>query len=111
MKLARVIGESAAWRHFMRSAILAVVLIAAAGAAVMAAASNHGREEGRFPLIGQGLEGVPADLPRTAAELNLAIRDHGALPVSFGASGQRFTCAQIRVMDEVELITDDSYCE
>jgi hypothetical protein len=95
----------------MRSAILAVALVAALGAAAMAESGGEAPGHGRFPLIVQGLEGLPTDLPRTLGAPHPALRDHGATPVSFSIAGQHFTCAQIRVMDEVELITDDSYCD
>jgi hypothetical protein len=95
----------------MRAAILAVGVIAAVGAAALAEPGNEAPGQGRFPLSVQWLEGIATDLPRAAGEPRLTTPDHAAVPVSFGASGKRFTCAQIRVMDEVELITDDSYCE
>jgi hypothetical protein len=95
----------------MRSAILAVAVIAAVGVGAMAEPGNESAGRGRFPLIVQGLEGAATDLPRAAAEPRLVAPDHRAIPVSFSTSGQRFSCAQIRVMDEVELITDDSYCD
>jgi hypothetical protein len=95
----------------MRSAILAVALIGVVGAAAIAEPGNERSGKSRFPLIVQGLEGTATDLPRAVEEPHLVARDRGATPVSFGVSGKRFTCAQIRVMDEVELITDDSYCD
>lgn len=95
----------------MRSAILAVALMATVGAAAMAESGNEQRGQGRFPIIVQGLEGVTTGLPRAAGELHLGVQNPGATPVSFSVSRKRFTCAQIRVMDEVELITDDSYCD
>jgi hypothetical protein len=95
----------------MRSAILAVALMGAVGAAALAEPSNEGRGQGRFPLIVQGLEEVIPGLPRTLGAPHPVLRDHGATPVSFSISGKHFSCAQIRVMDEVELITDDSYCD
>ena len=51
------------------------------------------------------------DLPRAAVAPRVGASDHGAIPVSFSNSGKPFTCAQIRVMDEVEFITDDTYCD
>jgi hypothetical protein len=94
----------------MRSIILAAAFVAAAEAAVFAEPSNEPRAQGRFPMIVQGLEGAVGIQPKAADEPRFGVSDHGAVPVSFSASGKPFTCAQIRVMDEVELITDDSYC-
>ena len=95
----------------MRSAILAVALMATVGAAAMAEPGNGRRGQSHFPLIVQGLEGTATNLSRAAGEAHLGVQNPGATPVSFSVSGKRFTCAQIRVMDEVELITDDSYCD
>jgi hypothetical protein len=95
----------------MRSAILAVALVVAMSAAATADTSDEGRGQPRFPLIVQGLDGISTDLPRALGAPHPALRDHGATPASFSISGKRFSCAQIRAMDEVELITDDSYCD
>lgn len=95
----------------MRSAILAVALIGVVGAAAFAEPGNERPGKALFPLLAQELEVTGTIVPRAAQQPGHVIRDHGALPVAFGISGQRFTCAQIRVMDEVELITDDSYCD
>lgn len=95
----------------MRPAILAVAVIALVGVAAVAEPGNGNREQSRFPFIVQGLEGMVTDLPRAAVAPRVGASDHGAIPVSFSNSGKPFTCAEIRVMDEVEFITDDSYCD
>ena len=95
----------------MRSAILAVALFAAVGVVAMAEPGHERQGQSHFPLIVQGVEGTATNLPRAVEEPHLVARDQRATPVSFSVPGQRFTCAQIRVMDEVELITDDSYCD
>lgn len=95
----------------MRPAMLAVAVIVIVGVAAVAEPGNGLREKGGFPFIVQGLEGMVTDLPRAAVEPRLAGHDYGAVPVSFSPSGKPFTCAQIRIMDEVEFITDDSYCD
>jgi hypothetical protein len=95
----------------MRSAILAVALMAGVGAAAMAEPGNERSGKALFPLTGQEVE-VTGSIPlRATGQSHLTIQDQGTTPVSFSISGKRFTCAQIRVMDEVELITDDTYCE
>jgi hypothetical protein len=95
----------------MRSAILAAALIGAVGVAALAEPGNERPGKTLFPLTGQEVE-VTGSIPlRAAGQPHLAIQDQGTTPVSFGTSGKRFSCAQIRVMDEVELITDDTYCD
>ena len=95
----------------MRSAILAVALLSAVGVVALAEPGSERSGQGRFPLIVQEVEGVAANPSQVVQELRRTMRDYEAMPVAFSLAGNRFTCAQIRVMDEVELITDDSYCD
>ncbi len=95
----------------MRSVILAATLVAVVGAAAMAEPGNERSGKAPFPLTGQEVE-VTGSIPlRAAGQSHLTIQDQGTTPMSFSIAGKRFTCAQIRAMDEVELITDDSYCD
>ena len=95
----------------MRSAILAVALVAAAGVAAIAESGNERAGKALIPASAQELEVTGAIPPRAVQQPSLNVREYGVTPIAFSVSGQRFTCAQIRVMDEVELITDDSYCD
>jgi hypothetical protein len=96
----------------MRWTYLVTALFVVFGVTARAESGNEPRSQNRFPLMEQGVERSAAEAPRTLVRRRRhPIPDASALPVSFDRRGQGFTCDQIRIMDEVELITDDSYCE
>jgi hypothetical protein len=53
----------------------------------------------------------PAEPPRVAeAETDRGLITGALLPVVARVNGEALSCEQLRHMDEVEFITDDSYC-
>jgi hypothetical protein len=93
----------------MRLAYLSAALCACLGAAALADTVPPTKG---FSVFQQSLERAAASLPRTVAGRRRAASD-ASLRTPRAADGlrDRFSCAQIRAMDEVELITDDSYCD
>lgn len=90
-----------------RAIPVAVALIVLLEAAAFAGPRHDAGQEVRFSANSQVVAG------KTQAEAQRRLPEVSALSqlvVLTRTNGKPLTCAEIRAMDEVELITDESYC-
>ncbi len=96
----------------MHTAYFAAALVAGLSIAVVAAPVQSVSAHKRFSVGAQGLESKAPALPRvTFAEMAALPPPHRPLGILTREDGRRLSCDEIRAMDEVELITDESYCD
>ena len=90
-----------------RAIPVAVAFVVVLEAAAFAGPRHDAGRELRISANSQGFAG------KTPAEAQRRLREVSVLPQLVGLTrtdGKPLTCAEIRAMDEVELITDESYC-
>jgi hypothetical protein len=96
----------------MHTAYFAAALVAGLSVAVATVPVQSLGAHKRFSVGAQGLESKAPEPPRvTFAEMVALPPPHRPLGTITREDGRRLSCDEIRAMDEVELITDGSYCD
>ncbi len=92
----------------MKFSLVSCALIAGVIAGLVPAQMHGKLAERQIIAIEQHLSPA-ATVPASSGNAQVAVVAD-ADPEETGSIGMSLTCEQIRIMDEVELITDDSYC-
>ncbi len=96
----------------MHTAYFAAALVAGLSIAVVSAPVQSLGAHKRFSVGAHGLESKAPEPPRMMlTEMAALPPPHSPLGTVTREDGRRLSCDEIRAMDEVELITDGSYCD
>ena len=96
----------------MRTAIIAAALAAGLGIAVAAEPVEMVSANKRFSITRQGVVEKVAEPARPArVEMAVFMPLDPPLKKATRTDGHKLSCDEIRAMDEVELISDETYCQ
>ena len=96
----------------MHIAMIAAVVTAGLGLAVVTEPVEMVSANKRYSIARQGLiEKAPDPARAAAVEMAVLLPLDQPLGETTRADGERLSCDEIRAMDEVELISDESYCQ
>jgi hypothetical protein len=98
-------------KQTMYFAMIAAALAASLGLAVVAEPVELVSANKRYSIVRQGLlEKAPEAARAPVVEMAVFMPFDQPLGEVIRADGEKLSCDEIRAMDEVELISDDSYC-
>jgi len=99
-------------KQTMHIAMIAVAVAAGLGLAVVAEPVEMVSANKRYSIVRQGLvEKAPEPARAPVVAMAVLMPFDQALGEATRTDGEKLSCDEIRAMDEVELISDESYCE
>ena len=99
-------------KQTMHIAMIAAVVAAGVGLAVVAAPVQLVSANQRFSVVRQDVvEKCPEPMQSARVDMAVLMPLDQPLGEAMRADGEKLSCDEIRAMDEVELISDESYCQ